>query len=289
MLGVHGGQDGADAFAQRVGGVAGGLISRVEGHRQQVRLTAAWGIATWTPETADAETLFALAETALIANKHTIGRTDPGNEPVSAARAAGTGRRTTGVAGDGPPGFLSAGIARPGPCRRRTGRHPDRRAPDLRDQPGTTDLADETERLVTLPRGHLRKDGTVIPAEVSLRRVQTPRGEVIVNIVRDVRQRVAAEEAPHRHNRGLQACNDIAALLATSAGDPNVMVQMLAVVCRTLSLEGAALGQFAPNTGTMRITDEFQAPDPLRTYLLSRRTATKKAAWVRPSPVKRSW
>ena len=82
--------------------------------------------------------------------------------------------------------------------RRRTGRRPT----DARDAPGTSDFALRSDGVMTLPRGHLRKDGQVIPVEVSARLVRTPRGDVVVNIVRDVQARVVKFQAAERPKGG---------------------------------------------------------------------------------------
>ena len=150
-----------------------------------------------------------------------------------------------------------------------TMRAPDLRPPEDREAPGTTDMALHGDGALTLPRRHQRKDGTIIPVEVSARLVQTPQGKRIVNIVRDVSERVAAEEELRRRNRELQARNDVASLLTSADDDSAALTRMLAIVTETLGVEGGVLAQLDDRTGAMRVTAEVNLPEPLCARLLA--------------------
>lgn len=147
---------------------------------------------------------------------------------------------------------------------------PDLRPPEDRVQPGTTDLVlehGERSLLVTLPRRHLRADGRIVPVEVSARLVQTPRGPVVMNIVRDVSERVAAEEELRRRNRELEARNDVSHLLAQVQSNPAVLERVLYIAVQAAGGDGGVLAEYDPDTGVGRVTAEYRLPEPLRACL----------------------
>ncbi|MBI2762022.1 MAG: PAS domain S-box protein [Chloroflexi bacterium] len=151
-----------------------------------------------------------------------------------------------------------------------TMRAPDLRPADDRDGAGTTDMVRERTAVLTLSRRHQRKDGTIIPVEVSARRAQTPRGEVVINIVRDVSERAAHEQALRQRNRELQARNDVAAVLAGADDDATAMQRVLTIVTEALGVEGAFIAQREPGADEMRITAALNLPESLRDRLVQR-------------------
>jgi diguanylate cyclase (GGDEF)-like protein/PAS domain S-box-containing protein len=152
-----------------------------------------------------------------------------------------------------------------------TMRAPDLRPPEDRDTPGTTDLALAGTGVVTLPRRHLRKDGRIVPVEVSARLVQTPRGAAIVHIARDVSERVQAEQDLRRRNRELEARNAVAALLARRDGDdPTPLARVLQIIAEVLAVDGALIARADPATGVVRVTDHLNLPEPLHAYYAAR-------------------
>ncbi len=154
-----------------------------------------------------------------------------------------------------------------------TMRAPDLRPPEDRVQPGTTDLVLEhgaRSLLVTAPRRHLRADGRIVPVEVSARLVQTPRGPVVMNIVRDVSERVAAEEELRRRNRELEARNDVSHLLAQVEGDAAALERVLRIAVHAAGGDGGVLAEYELEAGAARVTAEYRVPEPLRSYLLAK-------------------
>lgn len=152
-------------------------------------------------------------------------------------------------------------------------RAPDLRPPEDRAAPGTTDLVLEhgaRSLLVTVPRRHLRADGRIVPVEVSARLVQTPRGPVVMNIVRDVSERVAAEEELRRRHRELEARNDVSHLLAQAENDPAALERVLRIAVHAAGGDGGVLAEYDPEAGVARVTVEYQVPEPLRSYLLAK-------------------
>jgi diguanylate cyclase (GGDEF)-like protein/PAS domain S-box-containing protein len=153
-------------------------------------------------------------------------------------------------------------------------RAPDLRPPEDRAAPGTTDLVLEhgaRSLLVTVPRHHLRADGRIVPVEVSARLVQTPRGPVVMNIVRDVSERVAAEEELRRRHRELEARNDVSHLLAQAENDPAALERVLRIAVHAAGGDGGImLAEYDPEAGGARVTVEYQVPEPLRSYLLQK-------------------
>lgn len=152
-------------------------------------------------------------------------------------------------------------------------RAPDLRPPEDRAAPGTTDLVlahGAQSLLVTVPRRHLRADGRIVPVEVSARLVQTPRGPVVMNIVRDVSERVAAEEELRRRHRELEARNDVSHLLAQAENDPAALARVLRIAVHAAGGDGGVLAEYDPETGVAHITAEYQVPEPLRSYLLAK-------------------
>ncbi len=148
---------------------------------------------------------------------------------------------------------------------------PDLRPPEDRTAPGTTDLVLEhgtRSLLVALPRRHLRADGRIVPVEVSVRLVQTPRGPVVMNIVRDVSERVAAEEELRHRNRELEARNDVSHLLAQAESDPTALERVLGIAVQAAGGDGGVLIVYDSETGTARVTAEYRLPESLRAYLL---------------------
>lgn len=152
-------------------------------------------------------------------------------------------------------------------------RAPDLRPPEDRAAPGTTDLVlkhGARSLLVTVPRRHLRADGRIVPVEVSAQLVQTPRGPVVMNIVRDVSERVAAEEELRRRHRELEARNDVSHLLAQAEDDPAALERVLRIAVHAAGGDGGVLAEYDPEAGVARVTAEYQVPEPLRSYLLAK-------------------
>lgn len=153
-----------------------------------------------------------------------------------------------------------------------TMRAPDLRPPEDRVQPGTTDLVlehGERSLLVTLPRRHLRADGRIVPVEVSARLVQTPRGPVVMNIVRDVSERVTAEEELRRRNRELEARNDVSHLLAQAEGDPAALERVLHIAVQAAGGDGGVLAVYEPELGAVHVTAASRLPESLRACLMA--------------------
>ena len=80
-------------------------------------------------------------------------------------------------------------------------------APGLAGADGV-DQGEAQSPLVMLPEGIRRRDGARIPVELSATRVQTERGPQILVILRDIRERLAAEAALRTANERLQALTE---------------------------------------------------------------------------------
>ncbi|MFN8559773.1 MAG: diguanylate cyclase [Dehalococcoidia bacterium] len=72
VIAIHGSPADAGPFAQRMSAIAAGEVRRVSPRAQPVWLSAAWGMATWDSGVTDADTLFARAESHLLASKRSM-------------------------------------------------------------------------------------------------------------------------------------------------------------------------------------------------------------------------
>lgn len=69
IIGVHGEGDESGPFAERIGHIASGVLRHIGPAERVIQLSAACGAATWGRDVRDADTLFARAESKLLAAK----------------------------------------------------------------------------------------------------------------------------------------------------------------------------------------------------------------------------
>ena len=113
------------------------------------------------------------------------------------------------------------------------------------------------ERMETVRRGpglvfetvHLAKDGTRLPVEVSSRYLELDTGGVYVSIVRDVRERKAAERRIVLLNRILRTLSEVNALVVREEDRDRLLRGACAILVEHAGFRMAWIGLVDPETG----------------------------------------
>jgi PAS domain S-box-containing protein len=120
--------------------------------------------------------------------------------------------------------------------------------PPEEQAPGESQLAVAWhEGRVVFETQHLAADGSRIPVEVSSSRVQDATGDVLVSVVRDVRERHAARQRIARLNRLLRTLSSANELLVRIESEDRLLIELCQAAIREGGFQLAWVGRAAPD------------------------------------------
>ena len=113
---------------------------------------------------------------------------------------------------------------------------------ELSAEPEQTRLAMREHRLRVPLRFHRKRDGTVLPVEVTSRYLIWQGRDVQVAAVRDISERVAAEGAMQRTARALKALSQCNHVLVHAAREPELLAEICQIIVETAGYRLAWVG-----------------------------------------------